>query len=183
MYQSGLQILAAPTWDKSSNWQMSMQHIAREGGVFVISVCQSFSMDDLPDRYDFKSLYPEGREWINQGNSCIIGPNGKILAGPLEAKEGILYAVIDLNDIIAAKRMFDATGHYARPDCFEFKILASNRENVSFGSGYKVRHPVGDGRSRGTAKRIKEIAGKYNIDFQVLDKAIDEILSGQPDES
>ena len=122
MYQSGLQILAAPTWDKSSNWQMSMQHIAREGGVFVISVCQSFSMDDLPDRYDFKSLYPEGREWINQGNSCIIGPNGKILAGPLEAKEGILYAVIDLNNIIAAKRMFDATGHYARPDVFHFEL-------------------------------------------------------------
>lgn len=122
MYESGMQILAAPTWDKSPNWQSSMQHIAREGGIFVISVCMAFSMDDLPDSYDFKKMYPEGREWINQGNSCIIGPNGKVLAGPLEAEEGILYADIDLSDIIAAKRMFDAVGHYSRPDVFKFEV-------------------------------------------------------------
>ena len=125
MYETGMQILAAPTWDKSPNWQISMQHIAREGGVFVISVCMALPMDAIPDEYEFKKLYPEGRDWINQGNSCIIGPNGKILAGPLEAEEGILYADIDLSDIIAAKRMFDAVGHYSRPDVFKFKV----REN------------------------------------------------------
>ena len=122
MYESGTQILAAPTWDKSPNWLTSIQHIAREGGVFVISACMAFSMDDLPDKYEFKKLYPEGREWINQGNSCIVGPNGKILAGPLEADEGILYADIDLHDIIAAKRMFDVVGHYSRPDVFQFEV-------------------------------------------------------------
>jgi len=122
MYESGMQILAAPTWDKSPNWQNSVQHIAREGGVFVISVCMAFSMDDLPDKYEFKKLYPEGRTWINQGNSIIVGPNGKILAGPLEEEEGILYADLDLKDIIAAKRMFDAVGHYSRPDVFHFEV-------------------------------------------------------------
>lgn len=122
MYEGGVQIFAMPTWDKSPNWLSSIQHIAREGGVFVISVCQAFSMNDLPDTYEFKKLYPEGRQWINQGNSCIIAPNGKVIAGPLEAKEGILYADIDLNDIIAAKRLFDAVGHYSRPDVFHFEV-------------------------------------------------------------
>jgi len=122
IYEEGAQILAAPTWDKSPNWLQSMQHIAREGGLFVISACMPLKMDDIPDRYDFKKLYPEGREWINVGNSCIIAPNGKILAGPVEAKEQIVYAEIDLKDIIHAKRMFDATGHYARPDVFEFGL-------------------------------------------------------------
>jgi nitrilase len=56
------------------------------------------------------------------GNSCIIAPNGKFLSGPVEAKEQIIYAEIDLKDIIHAKRMFDATGHYARPDVFEFNL-------------------------------------------------------------
>lgn len=32
MYESGMQILATPTWDKSPNWLSSIQHIAREGG-------------------------------------------------------------------------------------------------------------------------------------------------------
>jgi len=126
IYESGAQILASPTWDKSHNWLQSMQHIAREGGIFVISTCMALRMDDIPDEYEFKTLYPEGREWINTGNSCIIAPNGQILAGPLEAEEGILYADIDLQQIIAAKRMFDVAGHYARPDLFNFSANESN---------------------------------------------------------
>ena len=122
IYELGTQILATPTWDKSPNWIQSMQHIAREGGVFVISTCMALKMDDIPDTYAFKKLYPEGREWINTGNSAIIAPNGQILAGPLEAEEGILYADIDLQDIIKAKRMFDAVGHYSRPDVFSFNV-------------------------------------------------------------
>lgn len=82
----------------------------------------ALKMDDIPDEYAFKKLYPEGREWINVGNSAIIAPNGKILAGPLEAEEGILYAEIDLEDVVKAKRMFDAVGHYSRPDVFTFNV-------------------------------------------------------------
>ncbi len=122
IYESGTQILASPTWDKSPNWQQTMQHVAREGGLFVISCCMALKMDDIPDEYEFKKLYPEGREWVNVGNSCIIAPNGKVLAGPLEAEEGILYADLDPDDILRAKRMFDVTGHYSRPDVFQFSI-------------------------------------------------------------
>ena len=99
-----------------------MQHVAREGGLFVISTCMALKMDDIPEEYEFKKLYPEGREWINVGNSAIISPNGKFIAGPMEAKEGVLYADINLQDIIKAKRMFDVVGHYLRPDVFNFKI-------------------------------------------------------------
>lgn len=122
VYETGAQILAAPTWDKSPNWLQSMQHIAREGGLFVISTCMALRMDDIPKEYNFKTLYPEGREWVNTGNSCIINPKGQIIAGPLEAEEGILYADIDLKTIIEAKRMFDVVGHYSRPDVFNFSI-------------------------------------------------------------
>jgi len=119
LYESGIQIWAAPTWDKSENWLLSMRHIAREGGVFLISVCMPLKKEDIPDELEFKSLYPEDREWISTGQSCIIGPNGKILAGPAEAEEKILYADLDFADILAAKRSFDVAGHYARPDLFE----------------------------------------------------------------
>jgi nitrilase len=122
IYQNGTEILASPTWDKSPNWLQSMQHIAREGGVFVISTCMAIKMNDIPEEFEFKKLYPEGREWINVGNSCIIGPNGQIIAGPLEAEEGILYGETDLRNIITAKRMFDVAGHYSRPDVFNFSI-------------------------------------------------------------
>ena len=123
LYEKGIQIYAAPTWDKSPNWLISMQHIAREGGMFIISACMAIRKDDIPDEYPFKQLYPADREWVNSGNSCIVGPNGKILAGPLEAEEKIIYADINLDDIISAKRMFDVTGHYSRPDVFNFEVI------------------------------------------------------------
>ncbi len=66
-------------------------------------------------------MYAEDRKWINRGNGCIIGPKGNILAGPFEAKEGILYADIDLKEIISTKRMFDVVGHYSRPDVMILK--------------------------------------------------------------
>ena len=122
MYEGGAQILAAPTWDKSENWLLSMRHIAREGGMFVVSCCMALRMKDIPDRFAFKGDYPEGREWVNTGNSCIIGPTGEIIAGPVERKEESLTARIDLYQIVAAKRMFDAAGHYARPDVFQFDV-------------------------------------------------------------
>jgi nitrilase len=125
MYEGGTQILAAPTWDKSENWLLSLRHIAREGGMFIVSCCSAIRMKDVPDRYEFKKAYPAGRDWINSGNSCIVNPKGEFIAGPVAEKEEIICADIDLELIIAAKRMFDAAGHYARPDIFKFKV---NRE-------------------------------------------------------
>lgn len=122
IYETGAQILVSPTWDKSPNWLQSMQHIAREGGVFVVSTCMSLKVEDIPDEFEFKKLYPQEKEWINTGNSCIICPKGQIMAGPLQAEEGILYADIDLSVVTEAKRMFDVVGHYARPDVFHFSI-------------------------------------------------------------
>lgn len=124
MYVQGVQIHVAPTWDSSENWLLSMRHIAREGGMYVIGVCSAVKKDDIPDKYEFKKLYSGNRQWINPGNSCIINPRGEFVAGPLPEKEEILYAEIDLKQIPAAKRMFDVTGHYARPDVFKYFISA-----------------------------------------------------------
>jgi len=122
MYSAGVQIYAAPTWDSSEKWVSSMRHIAREGGMFVINVCQAIHIDDIPEKYLFKQLYARDKTWINGGNSCIISPFGKMLAGPTKNEEKILYAKIDLGMITKAKRMFDVTGHYSRPDVFKYDI-------------------------------------------------------------
>jgi nitrilase len=79
-------------------------------------------MDDIPDDCGFKQFYPSEREWINVGNSCVINPKGEVIAGPLGGREDLVIAEIDLGEIAAAKRMFDAAGHYTRPDVFEFSV-------------------------------------------------------------
>jgi nitrilase len=127
VYNAGVQILATPTWDKSDNWLASLRHIAREGGVFVVNCCMAIRMDDIPDDCGFKTFYPSAREWINTGNSCIVNPKGEIIAGPLDSEEGLVVADVDLDEVVVAKRMFDAAGHYARPDIFEFSVRRPGR--------------------------------------------------------
>lgn len=122
MYEAGVQIYLAPTWDSSPSWLTAMKHIAREGGMFVLGCCQAIKVSDIPDRYEFKKLYAAGREWVNKGNSCIVNPKGEIIAGPLEAEQGILYAEIDLAQIPEQKWQLDVAGHYARPDVFDFAV-------------------------------------------------------------
>jgi nitrilase len=128
MYQLGVQIHVAPTWDSSESWLLAMRHIAREGGMFVLSCCQALRMEEIPERFEFRTLYPEGREWVNQGNSCIIDPTGRVLVGPAKATQEILYADLDLDLVSAAKRTFDAAGHYARPDVFRFEVRRGDQE-------------------------------------------------------
>ncbi|OAA58183.1 Nitrilase/cyanide hydratase and apolipoprotein N-acyltransferase [Cordyceps fumosorosea ARSEF 2679] len=51
------------------------------------------------------------------GNSCVFGPDGKKLTTDIpEHEEGIVYATIDLNDILKARAFIDVCGHYSRPD-------------------------------------------------------------------
>ena len=122
MYEMGVQIHVAPTWDSSEPWLVAMRHIAREGGMFVLNCCQALRREEIPDRYEFRELYPEGRTWVNRGNSCIVDPMGRLLAGPVAESQEILYAELDLGLIPAAKRMFDAAGHYSRRDVFRFEL-------------------------------------------------------------
>jgi nitrilase len=53
------------------------------------------------------------------------------MAGPLRNKEEILYAEIDLADVHAARRLFDPTGHYHRPDVFRLGVDRSLRPIVT----------------------------------------------------
>jgi nitrilase len=51
------------------------------------------------------------------GSSQIHGPEGSVLAQPLEEhEEGILYPDLDFSRIAIAKSAADPVGHYSRPD-------------------------------------------------------------------
>ena len=119
----GAQIHVAPTWDRGEPWVSTMRHVAKEGRCFVIGACQAFHIDDVPDSLDLKTTYlGDVNGWINPGLSLIVDPDGKIVAGPLEAEEGILYADAEPHQLIGPRWQLDAAGHYARPDIFELRL-------------------------------------------------------------
>jgi nitrilase len=57
-----------------------------------------------------------------RGGSAIVSPLGEVLAGPLYDQEGILFAELDLGEIVRSKLDFDVVGHYARPDVFQLTV-------------------------------------------------------------
>jgi len=136
MYAWGTQIYVAATWDRGKRWLSTLEHIAYEGGVYVIGVCMPLRLDDIPDRYDFKKRFYEGKdEWINVGDSAILSPDGGFLAGPVRMKEQILYAEIDTSSLGNAKWMLDVAGHYGRPDVFQLTVATDARPMIASRDG------------------------------------------------
>jgi nitrilase len=141
LYEQGAQVHVAPTWDSSEQWIASMRHIAREGRMYVIGVCQAVRRDAIPDRFKFKDTIPPERTWINPGNSLIVDPEGLVVAGPLAEKEDILYAEIDPGRCAGSRWIFDAAGHYNRPDLFTL-VVRGGAAASGDGSGVRPRSSV-----------------------------------------
>jgi nitrilase len=119
----GAQIHVAPTWDRGEPWLSTMRHVAKEGRCFVIGSCQAMRKADIPDDLPFKAKYlSEVGEWINPGDSLIVDPDGKIVAGPAQEIETILYADVQHDQLVGPKWQLDVAGNYARPDVFELRV-------------------------------------------------------------
>jgi nitrilase len=124
----GEQVHVAPTWDRGEPWISTMRHVAKEGRCFVLGACQAFHKNDIPDTLDFKEKYlGEVEGWINPGLSLIVDPDGKVVAGPLDSEEGILFANVEPHQLVGPRWQLDVAGHYARPDLFELTVHRTPR--------------------------------------------------------
>lgn len=119
LYQQGIEIYLAPTADCRDSWQATLNHIACEGRCFVLGCNQYLTQSHYPADLK-KKLVKDHPSLPSSGGSVIIGPLGKILAGPVFGKEAVLTAELDPREIIKSKMDFDVIGHYARPDVFGF---------------------------------------------------------------
>ncbi len=127
LYQQDIDIYLAPTWDNSDAWLSTLRHIAREGRVFVIGTNTCLHARDIPRTLpDADQLYAgaEG-DWPSRGNTAIVGPDGKVVAGPLTEQSGMLVATLDLGQLTTARREFDPVGHYARNDVFQLTVRSA----------------------------------------------------------
>ena len=133
LYAQGIDILVAPTWDSGEAWLATMQHIAREGGCWVIGCATSLEVSDIPtDIPYYDELFPNKDEWINPGDAVVYKPFGGLVAGPMRREKGFLTADIDANAARASRRKFDVSGHDARPDIFTLTVDREPQAPVAF---------------------------------------------------
>lgn len=89
------------------------RHHALAAQAFVINV-QSRVDDRVIEKLDLvgrPDMIRTGGGW-----SAVIAPNGRIIAGPNCDDETILYAELDLAQIVFLKYFVNSAGHYSRPD-------------------------------------------------------------------
>ena len=71
--------------------------------------------------------------WTGGGTARIYSPDGTDLATPLAPdEEGILYADIDLSDILVAKATADQLGHYSKPSIFNLQVNNAPMDRITF---------------------------------------------------
>jgi len=133
LFAQGVEIHVAPTYDTGDGWISSMRHIALEGRCWVLASGTALRAADVPDAFPGRErLFPDANEWINDGDSVVVDPQGKVVAGPMHREQGILYADIDVARVAPARRTLDVTGHYARPDIFELRVRRAPAVPVRF---------------------------------------------------
>ena len=128
MYAQGVDVWLAPTLAQGDAWIRTMQHLAGENSMYVVGVNPVQHVDMLPSDFPNRDqLYPEAflaeeGPWVEPGNSVIVAPGGRILAGPIREREETLIADLDLAQVAAMHRIMDPVGHYNRPDVFQLQV-------------------------------------------------------------
>jgi nitrilase len=95
---------------------------------FVVNACGTmteemremlvYTEEDRADLWDDRAT----------GGSCIVGPGGQVVAGPMGPEEGVLVFEADLSECVAEKVRHDFAGHYNRPDVFQLRVATSAPE-------------------------------------------------------
>ena len=98
------------------------QAFAQMSKAFVVAACgvadETLVAKLQLDAAEAQALREPGR----CGGSIIVAPNSRIIAGPLAAEEGILYADCDVEIGVQMKLRHDFAGHYNRPDIFQLHV-------------------------------------------------------------
>jgi len=131
MYAKGVEIYLAPTADYRDSWQATMRHIACEGRCFVLGCNQFVKKDMYPENLETLEELEDRPEIMCRGGSVIVAPLGDVIAGPLFDEEGILYAQLDMTEVVKSKIDFDVVGHYSRPDVFQLSVNERTLSPVS----------------------------------------------------
>lgn len=142
-------------WDKNSvhhydTCRMASRYYAVSTGTFVILSSETLSQEAI-DEMCGDDEYKRGIYKAGQGAGAqIINPSGKVISDVTDHdKEGISYAVIDLDKIVEAKYHMDCAGHYSKGSVV--KILFNKQsqaavtrigEDIDYSVSYENLHEI-----------------------------------------
>jgi nitrilase len=103
--------------------QLASRHFALEGRCFVLAAGALMRASSLPPELEpHPDRVHTGDDWVLRGGSAVIAPDGSYLVEPVWEREAILTAELDLRRVREESMTLDVTGHYHRPDLFDFSV-------------------------------------------------------------
>ena len=107
--------------------------LAKEGRSFVLSASSLMKSDWIPDHLPGAGqMKGDGEAWLTDGGSCIAGPDGEWIVEPVQFREGLITAELDLDAVYRERQNFDPAGHYSRPDVTRLVVNRSRQSTVEF---------------------------------------------------
>lgn len=108
--------------------QLASHHYAFEARCFVLASGMVMPVKDLPVEFGVPAqLAGRADDFLLRGGSAIIGPDGHYVVEPVFDEEKTIAAVLDLAAMDWEKMTLDVSGHYNRPDIFDFSLRKSVR--------------------------------------------------------
>jgi len=135
LYAQGEQVHASLWPNAGETFLLACRHMAFEGRLFVIVSCSYLTKAMLPADFELMKEMESFPEVLSSGGSAIIGPDAKYLAGPVYNCETVLYADIELEQIIEEKQSLDVVGHYSRPEVFTLHVDRREMTSAAFHEG------------------------------------------------
>jgi len=122
LHASGEEVHVAAWPHCPESYLLASRHYAFEGRTFVLAAAMFLTKADLPADLELSSDFAAGPDVLLDGGSAIIGPDGRFLVAPVQGREDLLLADLDLERIREEKLALDVAGHYSRPDLFDVRV-------------------------------------------------------------
>jgi nitrilase len=134
LHESGEDVHVAVWPTAHEMHQVASRQYAFEGRCHVLAAGSLMRASALPPELEPHPERVTGPDqWVLRGGSAIIGPDGAYLAGPVLDEPRVLTAELDPGRAREESMTLDVTGHYHRPELFEFRPLPSGRRAAGEG--------------------------------------------------
>lgn len=124
LHESGEDIHVAVWPTVHDMHQVASRQYAFEGRCFVLASGALMRASSLPTGLEaHPDRVPGPNHWVLRGGSAIVGPDGAYVAEPVYDEPAILLAELDLARTSEESMTLDVTGHYHRPELFDFRAI------------------------------------------------------------
>lgn len=127
LHESGEDLHVAVWPTAPETHQLASRQYAFEGRCHVLVSGALMRASALPPELEPHPERVTDDGWVLRGGSAVIGPDGSYLVEPVYDEARLLVADLDLGRRHEESMTLDVTGHYARPDVFEFEVRRERR--------------------------------------------------------